>query len=309
LTPDGSPDPAFSGDGAESVDVGVDGGIFEGLDVEIQSDGRIVIGGAINSLSIRPAQSPLLVRLEQDGDLDPSFPGLTRLPVPSVVDVAVHPTGILGVGPSVLFSDLADFVLFRRQVDGAPDPSFPRPDGSVSTNFDAGADEPSALSVQGDGRVLVAGMLRPDSPGARVGIARYLMSAGRRDQDADGIWDKPDRCPRGFAKRRRGCPRLRDDGSVSIELSPSRRFVFGSLSSDYRECMDRRRVQTLELRPGEDRLVRSINARYSEFDGVAGFAHNVSHLKPGRYYSEVRRSVVAVGICRADRSAVVRIPK
>jgi uncharacterized delta-60 repeat protein len=315
LRRDGSPDPTFGDGGAERLDLGPDDEVCggeAGQSVAVQSDGLIVIGGVSSfGCSIGPGanrHAPLLVRLEQDGDVDRSFPVLTGLPVPDVDDVAVHPTGILGVGSSGQnWFPLRDFVLFRRQLDGAPDGSFPRPDGSVATNFDGRKDEASALSVQGDGSVLVAGVLLTDSPDARVGIARYLMDQGRRDQDADGIRDKPDRCARGFAKRRRGCPRLKDDGILRLAVDDEDgSFDGGYLSLNYAECMDRRRVLILKPRPGKDRVVRSTKAEYDQEFGDAGFSAN---LKPGRYYAKAPRSVEAVGICRALNSDVVRIRK
>ena len=312
LRPDGSPDHTFGDDGAERLDLGPDDEVCggeAGQSVVVQSDGPIVIGGVSSfGCSIGPGagrHSPLLVRLEQDGDLDPSFPVLTGLPVPDVDDVAVHPTGILGVGSSGQnWFPLRDFVLFRRQLDGAPDRSFPRPDGSVATNFDARKDEASALSVQGDGSVVVAGVLLTDSPDARVGIARYLMDHGRRDQDADGIRDKPDRCPRGYSKRRRGCPELKDDASLSLRLIGNGPSVDGFLNSNYLECMDRRGVLMLKRRPGRDRVVRSLKSEYSSDIDTGEFSPT---LNPGRYYARARRSVEPVGICRALRSELVRI--
>jgi uncharacterized delta-60 repeat protein len=307
LAPDGSPDPAFSGDGAEILDLGLaDGhGNESGQTVAIQSDGRIVIGGVVVFLDIRCCpSSPLLVRLEEDGDLDPSFPVVPQLPVSDVPDVAVQPTGILGVGSSGEdFNRLRDFVLLRRQPDGARDLSFPRPDGSVATDFDGRKDVAGALSVQGDGRVLVAGVLQADSPDARVGIARYLMDHGRRDQDADGIRDKRDRCPMGFSKRRRGCPRLKEADIVRLVVDDDG-SLNGFLESNYVECMVSRRVLILKPRPGKDRVVESTKVEYDQEFQDASFSAN---LKPGRYYARAPRSVEAVGICRPLRSEVVRI--
>jgi uncharacterized delta-60 repeat protein len=310
LGPDGSPDPAFSGDGKEVLDLGLVGlGLGpSGHAVAIQGDGRIVIGG-VSSYPLCPPgpcgpDSPLLVRLEQDGDVDRSFPVLRHLPVPDVVDVAVQPTGILGIGSSRQSYEFADIVLFRRQLDGAPDRSFPRRDGSVAT---AGG-EASALTVQGDGRVLVDGVLPADDVGpgtARVGIARYLMDHGRRDQDADGIRDKRDRCPGGYSKRRRGCPRLRDSRSISIHVFG--RDIAGSLDSRYLECMDGRRVRIRRQRRGRDPLVRSTKAVYIEDDGAARFS--VGGLRPGLYYARAPRSTTQVGICRSVTSTRKRIRK
>jgi uncharacterized delta-60 repeat protein len=308
LGTDGSPSPAFSGDGKEVLDLGLAGiGVGPvGHSVAIQGDGRIVIGGVRSfPLGIGPGgpDRPLLVRLEADGDVDPSFPVLRQLPVPDVVDVAVQPTGILGVGSSRQFSEFADFVLFGRQLDGAPARSFPRPDGSVVTNFDGRTDGANVLSVQGDGKVLVAGdnalpLTGGRSVDPRVGIARYLMNQGRRDQDADGIRDKHDRCPRGYSKRRRGCPRLRDSRRISIDVDG--RDIAGSLDSRYLECMDRKRVRIRRQRRGRDPRVRSTKALYAEDDGTAGFS--VGGLRPGLYYARAPRSTTQVGICRSATS-------
>ena len=310
LTNAGSLDPSFDGDGTASFDVGLDdvGGGASGVSVAVHDDGRIVIGGvSAFGPNIGPSAgstSPLLVRLLPDGELDPSFPVLQSLPVSEVTDITVRRDGILGTGPYTGrgLGPAARFVLFRRHPDGSPDGSFPRPDGSATTGFKGGG-LATELAEQSDGRVLVAGGV---DFGRSVGVARYLMQPGRRDQDADGIRDRRDPCPRGFSKRRRGCPKLKDGGRVvSLNVLLDGPFVDGQLRSAYLECMGPRRALILKRRPGNDRVVRSLKSEYDSDIETGGF--NARLLKPGRYYARVPRSRSPAGICQALTSEVARV--
>jgi uncharacterized delta-60 repeat protein len=315
LLPDGSPDSSFSGDGAATVEAGYN---EFATSVAVSTDGRIVIGGVNNQTSgIGPASppTPLLFRLDPNGGLDESFPVLSEglasagagksRPIRTVADVAVQPDGILGVGEDFSDSPVSDFVLFRRHADGAPDRSFLSANGSVRTNIAGGRDRAMVIAEQADGRILVAGTAWTESDGELLGIARYLGHPGRRDQDADGIRDRRDRCPRGFSKRRRGCPILRDFRSISIGVDG--RAIEGSLDSRYLECMNRKRVVIRRRRPGTDPLVASSKARYTEEIGHGKFF--VDDLRAGVYYARAPRRVTGVGICHAVTSTRERVPR
>ena len=68
---DGSPDPSFSGDGAQTVDFG---GNESGDGVALQTDGKIVIAGSYYSSSDDTSGIAIL-RLNSDGSLDSAFSG------------------------------------------------------------------------------------------------------------------------------------------------------------------------------------------------------------------------------------------
>jgi uncharacterized delta-60 repeat protein len=208
LLPEGSPDPSFGDDGTHQFDFGR---IETGQSVAVQADGRIVVGGrSFSGAVIGPGAnipSPLLVRLEPNGDLDQSFPVLTALPVSEVTDLAAQPGGILGVGPPVdPISKLGDFVLFGRRADGSKDRSFPRSDGSARTDFHQGEDHSVALAEQAPGRLLVAGDVTQKVQKRLLELAKRIHKRARK-----------------FSRKKR--ERLRDKafriGQKAIERGPA----------------------------------------------------------------------------------------
>lgn len=119
-------------------------------------------------------------------DLDPTFGegGVASVPVPPTT----HPRGLTGTGVArqpdgriVVVAESAghDFLVQRFGANGAPDPTFGG-DGAVS--IDLGADdEPFAVAVQGDGRIVVAGTSRDATTlEPRAALVR-LTSAGEPD--------------------------------------------------------------------------------------------------------------------------------
>jgi uncharacterized delta-60 repeat protein len=207
LLPDGLPDPSFGDDGAQQFDFGRP---FEtGQSVAVQADGRIVVGGrSFTGAAIGPTAnipSPLLVRLEPDGDLDQSFPVLSALPVGEVTDVAAQPGGILGVGPPVdpFPSRRADFVLFGRRADGSSDRAFPGSDGSVRTDFHQDGDSSVALAEQADGRILVAGDVTQKKQKRLLRLATRLERRARKfsGRKAERLRDKAFRISRKAIER------------------------------------------------------------------------------------------------------------
>jgi uncharacterized delta-60 repeat protein len=144
----GSPDPReTSRDGAKSV--------------AIQPDGKIIAAGYTQS---EPVSGLLLVRYNTDGTLDSSFGNhgkvvygdnafLTGMALQAdgrIVVTALTPTG---------------FVLARYTRAGAPDGTFGT-DGKVQT------DATSAVTIQPDGQIVVAGT-RSSQDGGDFGLARY----------------------------------------------------------------------------------------------------------------------------------------
>jgi uncharacterized delta-60 repeat protein len=127
LTPDGAPDPSFSGDGLQTIDFG--GGAEEAHALALQPDGAIVVGG-----SAQPGSDTVLglARLTADGALDPAFDGdgrvTTAVPGDSsaqVNGVAVDGSGrIVAAGRAYLGSGNFELALARYASNGTLDDGF-----------------------------------------------------------------------------------------------------------------------------------------------------------------------------------------
>jgi uncharacterized delta-60 repeat protein len=99
LSADGVPDATFGNGGSEILQFGGDrDGKYEGARTgAFTSDGRLVLlGGGAESIFVRP--QPILVRLRDDGSLDPSF-GDSGLVVTSVPESQFYELGALAIGP------------------------------------------------------------------------------------------------------------------------------------------------------------------------------------------------------------------
>ncbi|QDU28581.1 Bifunctional hemolysin/adenylate cyclase precursor [Anatilimnocola aggregata] len=98
-------------------------------DIELQSDGKIVIGGGDQ-----------VARLNSDGSLDTSFDtdGIATLPIFSINEIVIQNTGkiVLG-GRAYDYSDSTgyDFALARLDIDGSLDTTFGAGAGYVTTDM------------------------------------------------------------------------------------------------------------------------------------------------------------------------------
>jgi uncharacterized delta-60 repeat protein len=142
------------------------------LAVAVQPDGKLVLAGGARSG--QDTFDFALVRLTAAGSPDPSFGGDGRVIVPFDVGgsfsdlataVAIQPDGrIVAAGrveassPGFPLVDY-DFGVVRLLADGALDPSFAG-DGRTTLRFNLKGgydDQPWAMALQGDGRILLAG--------------------------------------------------------------------------------------------------------------------------------------------------------
>jgi uncharacterized delta-60 repeat protein len=169
----GDLDLSFSGDGKLTTDFGA---TESGTAVAVQADGRIVQAGEAGGGNLA------LARYGADGTLDPSFSSDGKLTTTDerfrlVEAVAVQADGKIIVAGGSGSSD--GFVLARFNADGTPDGSFAG-DGRQITRFGGGdGGFATALVVQPDGRIVVAGVA--DSPTGndderpyRFALARYM---------------------------------------------------------------------------------------------------------------------------------------
>jgi uncharacterized delta-60 repeat protein len=170
--PDGTPDPTFSGDGVVRR---VSSEIFP-LDVAVQANGRIVVGGDFDIFAFG------LARFTVAGNLDPTFGdgGTVRAEVGSgeqaVTGLAIQADGKIvavgHIGPHEAGDPVVPaFAAARFLRNGTLDTAFGG-DGTITTEFDGGASA-SGVAIQADGKIVAVGGAGADDTVA-FALARYL---------------------------------------------------------------------------------------------------------------------------------------
>lgn len=164
----------------------------------VQADGKIVIGGAwdtINAVTF-PIRGSNLARLNADGTRDMSFLSYINGEVQSI---AIQPDGkIIVVGsfnsaisPGPPFTSATRQSVIRLNADGSVDTAF---NAGITVGFARG------LSLQSDGKILIAGGFTTIAGAARTGVAR-LNADGTLDTafnpvlnfaNANGVSAQPD---------------------------------------------------------------------------------------------------------------------
>lgn len=195
LHPNGSYDPLFGSGGIAlfSPQSGQNAALFDMLH---QPDGRIVIAGYSGqaSLSAPPDTRMAVMRIEPNGTADPAFGvnGATLIqvttgnpnPFDAVRRLAIRPNGkILAAGSSD-----GHLALVQLNTDGTPDAAFGQ-SGIVNDNTRPVAD---ALSVLGDGRLLVSGF-RTVSSLSDVTLSRFSATGAADVSFGTVIIDQSDR--------------------------------------------------------------------------------------------------------------------
>ena len=201
LTPDGSLDPTFGGDGTVVTDVTPSYDALNGM--ALQSNGKIVVVG---SVSAGPDNGKIgVLRYRSDGSLDPGFGGDGMVfadPTPTFDDglaVGVEADGQIIVAGGAGFDGPNErFVVLAYERDGSLDPTFGG-DGKVVTDLTSKPDVPFALAIQDGGRIVVAGgaTLGEDTD-PKFALVRY---------ERDGSLD----------------PSFKGDGTVDHQLHAARR--------------------------------------------------------------------------------------
>ncbi|WP_280192072.1 hypothetical protein [Delftia sp. PS-11] len=163
LNADGTLDTSFGGNGTGKLIVPVGSDRDSGRSVILQSDGKIIVAGVSNNGSNEDFG---LIRLNTDGTLDPGFgsngTGKLLVPVGSWYDVgsgvALQSDGkIIVAGTSDSSGDL-DFSLIRLNADGTLDPHFGgNGTGKLIVPVGSGLDWGSSVTLQSDGKIVVAG--------------------------------------------------------------------------------------------------------------------------------------------------------
>jgi uncharacterized delta-60 repeat protein len=183
----GALDPSFGDNGVTVTDFG--GSKDWAYALALEPDGHVVVAGVSDRSG---SQDFALARYDQNGKLDQHFGdgGLVLTPVrPLTTDIvhglAVQPDGKI-VAAGVTYDDTVtarphgDFMVVRYTPQGDLDPSF-GVGGVSTTNFDAESyDEPYAVALQPDGRIVLGGTSNTGGGVGRIfgadnlALARYL---------------------------------------------------------------------------------------------------------------------------------------
>ena len=153
---DGTLDTSFSTDGILTTDLGATPDY--GYTVTVQDDGKILVAGQSHNGSNYDFS---LVRYNADGTLDTSFSGDGKVTTAitnydRVFSVTVQSDGKILVAGDTHDGTDYDFALVRYNTDGTLDTSFSG-DGILTTAIGAGNDYGYNMTVQTDGKILVAG--------------------------------------------------------------------------------------------------------------------------------------------------------
>ncbi|MBM3273316.1 hypothetical protein FJY94_08800, partial [Candidatus Kaiserbacteria bacterium] len=159
---DGSLDTSFDGDGKVTTNMGSGS---ESISLTLQPDGKILVAGYVYKGN---NQCFALARYNSDGSLDASFDGDGKVTtdigigyeysesVTIQADGKILVAGFAENGSNTVFGSSTDFALVRYNSDGSLDTSFDS-DGKVTTAIGTGYDEAYGVTVQTDGKILVAG--------------------------------------------------------------------------------------------------------------------------------------------------------
>jgi uncharacterized delta-60 repeat protein len=177
---DGSLDATFGGDGKVTTDLTRRSD--PAYDVTLQADGKIVVAGDAGEFVGPNPGTFALARYHRSGTLDETFSGdgkvrtdLTRFDdgpsrVAIQTDGKIIVAGVAGYGGAN-----AKFALLRYRVAGRLDAGFSA-DGKLVTDFTAHADYANGLTLQGDGKIVAAGVAGEGGSNPKFAVARYLAA-------------------------------------------------------------------------------------------------------------------------------------
>ena len=168
----GNLDPSFGTGGIATTSLG--GNDDKARDAALLPDGGFVAVGQADPAGLANVDFGV-VRYTADGHPDPSFnsTGVETTDISGRGDVAnavaVQPDGkIVAAGEAETAPSFFDFALVRYNTDGTLDTSFDG-DGIVTTDLGSEFDDATAIAIQPDGKIVVAG-----NTDQNVALARYL---------------------------------------------------------------------------------------------------------------------------------------
>jgi uncharacterized delta-60 repeat protein len=176
LLPNGDFDATFDGDGTVGIDLG---GVDVARAAALQADGKIVV--AADNLSVPQG---LILRRSADGSPDPTFGSGTFADAGFKVAyaVAIQPDQKIVVAGGGTPSN--NVLVARLEANGSFDAAFNLLIGYTSFDF-GGADYASAVALQPDGKIVLAGFTSPPGGGEDVVVLRLLPDSSL-DASFDG---------------------------------------------------------------------------------------------------------------------------
>jgi uncharacterized delta-60 repeat protein len=260
-TTDGSFDATFGvgeDDGTPNgvVNISLGEGNDFGTAVAVQADGKLVVAGYHEEGT---STNMVVLRVNTDGTLDQSFGtaddgtenGIVNISLGDgddiARDIAVQADGkIVIAGNSVTADGSANIIVARLNADGSVDESFGQsedgtPNGFVASSLGNGDDTATALVLQADCKIVVAGNRIAEDGSSNMIVARY-DAAGVPDATFGASGD--DGTPEGFVNISLGDGNdvardvaLQADGKVvlvgdSVTADGSSNFVLARLNAD-----------------------------------------------------------------------------
>ncbi len=173
---DGTLDTGFHQDGVVTTDMGSH--FDQVVGVAVQPDGKIVVAGSTDQRD-NMGRDFALVRYNPNGDLDVTFGKAGKVTTDFDRGEAARAMALQADGKIVVAGTVpdvfgrTDFALARYNGDGTLDTDFGG-DGLVATDFGGGSDFTSAVALQADGKIVVAGStVGPSGSFFDFALARY----------------------------------------------------------------------------------------------------------------------------------------
>ena len=304
--PNGALDGSFGNGGQARLPVGDNAPGF-GVKTALRPDGRIVLV----TDEVTGPYAPLVVnyayQLEPNGSVDPDF--TTRLGNLDGADIALTPSGhaIVEGMHRTSGEDSGDFGAEVLDPGGGLSAGFGQ-GGAVQIRFDLEIDEASAVALDEQNRILLAGRAGYRFPsGGDPALARLETVDGPPDRDADKIFDRRDECMSRFGpKADLGCP----TNNRGVDLSKgSGSSLRGTIRSEDVYCASSGSIRLLRKRHGADLRLGRVH-RLALADEPRHFGHRFKlRGKAPRSLDDVYARVGRTrsddeGICRAERSGV-----
>ncbi|WP_182870333.1 Calx-beta domain-containing protein [Stieleria mannarensis] len=188
---DGTLDTSFNGTGKRIIEFGTSDD--SGFDLALQADGKAILVGGV-----RPGGGYDfgLTRINADGSPDFSFDGDSLLTTDFAggddiaYAVQVLDDGKILTAGYATVSGNVDFALVRYNADGSLDTTFGS-GGQVAVDFGLSSDFGQELTLQPDGKILVAGGIA-DASGFDFGLARFHADGSLDTSFGSGGWVRTD---------------------------------------------------------------------------------------------------------------------
>ena len=185
---DGSLDESFAGGGQVTTDFS--GGIDQAFAVAVDSNGNYVVAGsATNTSTMNPTGTDFAIaRYTSAGVLDVTFgvggkvvtdfnnnnDQAAALKLDSNGKIVLAGRAFIPGAPATPGTSF-DFAVARYNASGSLDATFGT-GGKTTTDFFGGVDQATAVAVQGDGKIVVAGVASNCNVGDNFALARYTTS-------------------------------------------------------------------------------------------------------------------------------------